>query len=95
MKDTMTLEACADCYAAYHEGDTLTLPGDVTGITDGILPEQHFEDCEAFELSEDDGNYYATGETCECEFFEFACSWCDFCGSTSCGERHLMTGWID
>ena len=35
MEDTTTLEACLDCYLAYHEGDALTLPGDVTSVTDG------------------------------------------------------------
>ena len=95
MEDTTTLEACADCYFAYHWGNALTLPGDVTGVIDGIFPEQHDGYCEAFELSEDDGNYYATGNDCECERIEFACSRCDFCGTTSCGERHLMTGWFD
>ena len=95
MEDTTTLEACLDCYYPYHEGETLTLPGDVTGITDGIFPEQHNTNCEAYELSDDDGNYYATGKDCDCEVVEFACSWCDFCGSSSCGERRLMTGWID
>ena len=95
MEDTTTLEACLDCYLAYHEGDALTLPGDVTSVTDGISPEQHNKDCGAFELSEDDGNFYATGNDCECEVINFSWSRCDFCGSTLGGERHLMTGWFD
>ena len=95
MEDTTTLEACLDCYLAYHEGDALTLPGDVTSVTDGTFLEQHNGNCEAFEFSEDDGNYYATGNDCECETINFSCSRCDFCGSTLGGERHLMTGWFD
>ena len=95
MENTITFEACLDCYFAHHEGDSLVLPGDVTSVTDGIFPEQHSTYCEAFELSEDDGNYYATGNDCECETINFSCSRCDFCGTGLCGERRLMTGWFN